>query len=274
MSVNYLKSRIEEREMLKQQIGVEFKQVFTFNRVLTWFLIITVPVWIQFLIINDGYFFTDNIDLYGRLLNGISAMIFPILVLFVFADTIVHERNNNYLTYTKIRIDFNTYLNAKIIVNGLLSFGVLFLYAFLPFLFSQYINPQVAFIPNVGGGGDLPGTVTFDQFLVYGPFAYGFMFSLWVGINGVLYATLPLILCLILDNSFVALSIPFVWYQAMSFVSAMLGISKFAPLYTVFPYSITQQELWTVLVPFTILLLTVLMSYLYLKKRNSTEWSF
>lgn len=260
--------------MLKQQVGVEFKRIFTFNRVLTWVLIITLPVWIQFLIINDGYSFTDNIDLYGRLLNGIHAMIFPILVLFVFADTIIYERNNNYLTYTKIRIDFNTYLNAKIIVNGFLSFGVLFLYAFLPFLFAQYINPQVAFISSVESSVNLPGTVTFDQLLVYGPFVYGFIYSLWVGFNGVLYATLPLILCLILDNSFVALSIPFVWYQGMSFVSAVLGISKFAPLYTVFPYSIIQQELWTVLVPFTILLITVIVCYVYLKKRNSTEWSF
>ena len=251
--------------MLKQQIGVEFKRIFTFNRVLTWFLIITVPAWIQYLIIKDGYSFTDNIDFYGRLLNGIGAMVFPILVLFIFADTIIHERNNNYLTYTKIRIDFNTYLNAKIIVNALLSFGVSFLYAFLPFLFAQYINPD-------GGTGDLHST-TFNQLLDYGPFVYGFIYSLWVGINGVLYATLPLILCLILNNSFVALSIPFVWYQGMSFVSAVLGIPKYAPLYTIFPYSITQQELWTVFVPFTILLITVIVSYVYLKKRNSTEWS-
>ncbi|PKU50961.1 ABC transporter permease [Lysinibacillus fusiformis] len=260
--------------MLKQQIGVEFKQILTFNRVLTWFLIIILPVWIQYLIIHEGYYFTDNIDLYGRLLNGIGAMIFPILVLFVFADTIIHERNNNYLTYTKIRIDFNIYLNAKIIVNALLSFGVSFLYAFLPFLFAQYINPQFAFITNIGDSGNMPGTVTFDQLLVYGPFMYGFIYSLWVGINGVLYATLPLILCLILDNSFVALSIPFVWYQAMSFVSAVLGISKFAPLYTVFPYSIMQQDLWTVFVPFMFLLIIVIVSYVYLKRRNSTEWLF
>ncbi|MGA3674352.1 ABC transporter permease [Lysinibacillus agricola] len=260
--------------MLKQQIGVEFKKIFTFNRVLTWFLIITLPVWIQYLIIHDGYSFTDNIDLYGRLLNGIGAMVFPILVLFVFTDTIIHERNNNYLTYTKIRIDFNIYLNAKIIVNALLSFGVSFLYAFLPFLFAQYVNPPVEFISNVGNSGDLQGTVTFDQLLVYGPFVYGFIYSIWVGINGVLYATLPLILCLILDNSFVALSIPFVWYQGMSFISAVLGISRFAPLYTVFPYSIIQQELWTVFVPFTILLITVIVSYVYLKKRNSIEWPF
>lgn len=260
--------------MLKQQIGVEFKRIFSFNRVLTWFLIITLPVWIQYLIINDGYSFTNNIDLYGRLLNGIGAMIFPILVLFVFADTIIHERNNNYLTYTKIRIDFTTYLNAKIIVNAILTFGISFLYAFLPFLFAQYINPQIAFISDVGGSGNPHGTVTFEQFLVYGPFVYGFLYSLWVGINGVLFATLPLILCLILDNAFVALSIPFVWYQGMSFASAVLGISKFAPLYTIFPYSIRQQELWTVFVPFTILLIAVLVSYIYLKKRNSTEWSF
>ena len=105
----------------------------------------------------------------------------------------------------------------------------------------------------LGGVENPPGVSTFDQLLVYGPFVYGFIYSLWVGINGILYATLPLILCLILDHSFVALSIPFVWYQGMSFVSAVLGISKFAPLYTVFPYSIIQQELWTVFVPFPIL---------------------
>lgn len=259
--------------MLIKQIGVEFKRIFTFNRALIWFLIIVVPVWINYLIIHEGYSFTNNIDLYGRLLNGIGAMIFPILMLFVFADTIIHEKNNNYLTYTKIRIDFNTYLNAKIIVNTILTFGVSFLYAFLPFLFAEYINPQVAFITNVGISGNPHGTTTFEQFLVYGPLVYGLIYSLWVGINGVLYATLPLILCLILDNSFVAFSIPFVWYQGVSFVSAVSGISKFAPLYTVFPYSIFQQELWTVLVPFSILLITVIFSYVYLKKRNSTEWS-
>lgn len=260
--------------MLKQQVGIEFKKVFTFNKGLTWFLIITLPIWIQYLVIHEGYSFTNNIDLYGRLLNGVGAMIFPILILFVFADTIIHERKNNYLTYTKIRIDFSTYLNAKIITNAILSFGVSFLYAFLPFLFAQYINPQVGFISNVMVDTNPHGTTTFEQLLVYGPFLYGFIYSLWIGINGVLYATLPLLLCLILDNSFVGLSIPFVWYQGMSFVTAILGISQFAPLYTIFPYSILQQEIWTVFVPFLILLLMVIISYVYLRKRNSKEWSF
>lgn len=258
--------------MLHKQLSIEFKRALTIDRILIWAIMIITPTFIQFFIIKDGYVYNNSIELYQRLISGFIPMLFPIFMILIYTDSFLNEKKNNYLTYTRTRIWLPTYLISKGIVNSLLAFVVSFLLVFLPFLFVIYIEPNSGFV-NYGTQTNNPiSKMTFNQFLVYGTFTYGIMYSFWVALNGMVYATLSFLLALSIKNPFVALSIPFVWYQSMNFMTGILGYSTFSPLSTIFPFNLTQQELWTILVPFTVLILVILGLILFLSKSNSSVW--
>ncbi|KPC97191.1 hypothetical protein LR69_04596 [Geobacillus sp. BCO2] len=113
--------------------------------------------------------------------------------------------------------------------------------------------------------------VTFSQFLRYGEFVYGLVYSVWVAINGVLYSTIAFMLLLNISNPFIALSLPFLFYHIFNFVTALFDIPMFSPLSTIFPFNIEQQPLWTVLVPFLFLLVVSVTLFVF-SIRNENEW--
>ncbi|WJY26567.1 ABC transporter permease [Sporosarcina trichiuri] len=257
--------------MLNQQIVIELKKALSYNRLLIRLFIIGLPILIQFFIIKNGYTFSSSIEVFQRLLSGFLPMIFPLLMILIYADSLVIERKENYLLYTRTRIWLPTYLLSKGIVNALLAFVISFILIFSTFLFAVYIEPGFSFI-QYGGVANPATDTTFNQFLVLGTFTYGILYSSWVAINGMVYATLTYLLTLCIDNPFIALSIPFVWYQIMNFITAILSVPQFSPLSTIFPYNLTQQELWTVLLPFSILLLATVGLIILLMKRKRNEW--
>lgn len=254
--------------MLKQQIYVEFKKSITFNRILICLLIAFVPTIIQFNIISNGnYLFTDVIDYYQRVISGFLPMLFPVLMIFIYSDSLINEKKDNFLIYTRSRISLSTYLQSKFIINAFLSFIVAFLIAFFPFVLivGGFLNDN-NYIPNPDN------TTTFSQFLKHGLFTYGLVYSSWVGMNGVIYASIPFLLILIFSNTFVALSLTFVWYHVLNFVVGILGYSKFSLISTIFPYNLVQQPLWTVLIPFLCLIFIIIIIIIFLKIRSKDEW--
>lgn len=258
--------------MLHKQLAIELKRALSMDRILLWAVMIITPTLIQFFIIKDGYVFNNSIELFQRLISGFIPILFPIFMILIYTDSFINEKKHNYLTYTRTRIWLPTYLISKGIVNSMLAFLVSFLLVFLPFLFAIYIEPNSTII-NYGTQTNNPvSKMTFNQFLTYGTLTYGIVYSLWVALNGMVYATLSFLLSLCIKNPFIALSIPFVWYQSMNFTTGILGFATFSPLSTIFPFNLTQQELWTILIPFTILVLVILGLILFLSKRQSSEW--
>src|SRR5699024_11775343 len=61
-------------------------------------------------------------------------------------------------------------------------------------------------------------------------FLYGVLYSLWVAINGALYTTVAYLLSISIKNRFVALTIPFLWWFIMNFITGILGIEAFSPV--------------------------------------------
>lgn len=260
--------------MVFHQLKIEFKKYLTFNRVMIMLGIVLIPFALQLYILRNGYTFTSEIDLYQRLLSGFIPMLFPVLMVMVFADTFINELKNNYIIYTRTRVNLKTYLISKVIVNGVLSFIVAFLIAFIPFIIAVYINPYFSILNSSSFSMNSDSGSTFNQLLIYGDFIYGFIYSSWVGVNGILYATLPLLLAMAFNNYYIALSLPFVFYHLFNFVTGVLNFARFSPLSTIFPYNLTQMPIWTVFIPFSFILIVVIAIIIYLNKRNIEKWLF
>lgn len=258
--------------MIAQQTLVEFKKTLTWHQFIFWaFLILSMPS-IKFFLVKDGYVYYRNIEVFLRINSEFVPLLFPLLMTIVYSFRFIGEQKNNYLSYVSSRISLRKYYSAKLIVNAVLSFTIAFLIVFIPFVFVMYIEPFFNIITIYPEDGNPIPLTTFEQFLSYGSLIYGLIYSAWVGINGMLYATFGILLLMILEKPLVALATPFIYYQVGNFITAMLNYDKFSPLTTIFPFSITQQPLWTVLVPFGILLTIV--SILFIKVDRKVNDSY
>ncbi|KPC97926.1 hypothetical protein LR69_03853 [Geobacillus sp. BCO2] len=55
-------------------------------------------------------------------------------------------------------------------------------------------------------------------------------------LNGMMYATMGLLLVMILEKPFIALSIPFVYYLLGNFITQVLGYDQFSPTFYDFSF--------------------------------------
>ncbi|MBS4189809.1 ABC transporter permease [Bacillus sp. FJAT-49705] len=258
--------------MLGHQLKAEFKRVATWRQFTIWMLLILVIPTIQFLLIKDNYVFYRHLDLFLRLNSNFIPLLFPIIMVLVNTIHFVGEQKNYFIQYTRIRIPLSTYLFSKLLTNAVLSFSIAFLITFIPFVFSMYIEPYLGIVKLYPTEGNPIPYTTFEQLLFLGTLPYGIIYSLWVGLNGMMYATIALLALMILEKSFIALSIPFMYYLLANFITQALGFDKFSPSNTIFPFSISQQPLWTVFVPFTILCIAVIILGLYLKENMNKRY--
>ncbi|TYS63938.1 ABC transporter permease [Bacillus infantis] len=252
--------------MLGHQIKAELYRAATWRQITIWALLILILPTVQFLLIKDNYVFYRQLDLFLRLNSNFVPLLFPIIVVLVNATQFVGEQKNDFIQYTRLRIPLTTYLYGKLLTNAILTFTISFLIVFLPFVFSMYIEPFLGVVKIYPPDGNPIPYTTFEQLLFLGTLPYGIIYSIWVGLNGMMYATIALLAVMILDKPFVALSIPFIYYLLADFVTQVLGVFKFSPSSTIFPFSISQQPLWTVFVPFAVLCLAVIILGLYLKE--------
>ncbi|MDN5725229.1 MAG: hypothetical protein L0G99_04755 [Propionibacteriales bacterium] len=91
--------------------------------------------------------------------------------------------------------------------------------------------------------------VTFSQLLVAGPWAYGTVYSLWLGLNAAVYSCLALSCCLLVRNRLLGLALPWVATFVAAFAMAVMGLAAISPD-TIFPFNLEQLPLWYPLVPF------------------------
>lgn len=235
----------------------------TLQRLLICLAVVFLLPAIQFLSVRTGYVFYRPVEVHTETIGSVIALLFPLLFIILYANSYALEQKENFITYTKTRVRLSHYLMAKGIVNATVVFGTAFLMIFLPFVFIVYIEPAIGLVSYYTQIQGVVSVGTFEPFLRYGTFVYAIVYSLWVAVNAVLYATAAYVLTLLIKNSFLALSLPFLWYFVSNFAIAVLGYPQFSMSSTVFPFNIIQQPLWTVLFPFSanLLLLTVLIIY-------------
>lgn len=252
---------------LKHLISIELKKAQNKRFIFISLALIFLPLIIILPIINGSWAFNRAIDVHAQLLSSSPIpLLFPILLVPLYAGSYAKEKKDKYLQYVRPRTVISEYVLAKGFVNAIVTFVVVFLMIFIPFLFMQYIDPMVGYIHYETEALSNVSIGTFEVIAQKSVLLYGIVYSIWVGINGALYMTIAYLLTICLKNKFVALSMSFVCWFITSFVTAVLGIERFSPVFTVFPFSITAQPIWTIFVPFIMLILIMATLIVYIKK--------
>lgn len=245
----------------------ERKNILTAKRIVTWSLLILSFPLIKFLLIKDNYVFYRQIEIFQRVNSDFVPLLFPFIMILIYAVYFVPEINNGYVLLTTSRVQLKNYIQSKLITNAIISFLSGFLIVFLPFVFVMYIEPYLKIITL-----DFPGTnpipyLLFEQLLNYGILTYGLFYAFWVGINGVLYSSFGFLLLLLEKTPLVAFTLPFIYYIIGHFVAQVLGFDYFSPMLTIFPFSLEIQPIWVIFVPFILLLTIVTVLYFKFRKR-------
>lgn len=233
-------------------LKVDWQKAMTFQRILLVLGVVFIPTSIQFFLVRTGYSFYRPVEVHTEVVGGMIALLFPLFFIMLYANSFAVERKDNFIEYTKVRTRLRDYILAKAIVNAGLVFGTAFAMVFLSFVFLVYVEPLLGLLTYESRGLSSSTTSigTFEVLLSYGTLTYGIVYSIWVALNAVLYATLAFMLTLLIKNTFLALSLPFLWYFILNFVAGVLGYPEFSTTSTIFPFNITEQPIWTIFVPF------------------------
>ncbi|WP_075039470.1 ABC transporter permease [Anoxybacillus sp. MB8] len=259
--------------MLRNQLVVELKRALTKKNILLWLSIIIFLPASRFYMISKGYQFFEPVEVFQETISGIIPLLFPVIVIIVYLPSFLQEQRNKFIPYTRPRIPLHIYVTSKGFVNAFFTGVVTFLLVFIPFVFIVYVEKHLGIIHYSSPTENVRiPAVTFSQFLRYGDFAYGFIYSLWVAINGVVYGTIAFILLLNVSNPFIALSIPFLFYHVLNFVTGLFHVAMFSPLSTIFPFNIEEQPLWTVFVPFSFLIAFLVFAFVFTLRNDEKEW--
>lgn len=254
---------------MKHLISIELKKALSLKFFIVSMILIFLPLVVITPVINGAYLFFRPIEVHSQIISSSAiSLLFPILLVVLYANSYANEKKDNFLLYAKPRINLTNYIIAKGFANAIVTFIVAFLMIFIPFLFIQYIDPVLHIIHYETQYYEPVSVGTFEFLAERSTLLYGVVYSLWVAINGVLYVTLAYLLTICIKNRFVALSVPFLWWFIMNFVTGVLGIERFSPIFSVFPFSITAQPIWTVFVPFVVIVLAVVGLVVYIRSKE------
>lgn len=259
--------------MIAKQLRIEFNRIFSIKNALKWLSIVLFIPLISFIPVATGYYYYYPVDVFQEIVGLFIPLIFPVLIVYIYLPDFLQEQRNHFIVYTRSRIPLIYYILTKgilnIILTGLIIFSMLiFTYIFVLYIepnFLKVINYYPLFEKNYGSN------VTFFHFSKYGYWSYILIYSVWVTFNAIIYTTIAYLLMLIIKNPLVALSTPFLFYHIFNFIAGVFDMARFSPLSTVFPFNIQRQELWTVLVPLSFLLIVLITLYI-IAIRNKEEW--
>lgn len=257
--------------MLKNQLSVELKRTYTEKNLYIWLSIIIVLPLISYFSMMTDYIYHQRIELFQSLFSTFIPLLFPVITIIIYLPNFLYEQKNNIISYTKPRVSLRIYILSKGLINAFLTGFITFLMVFISFIFARYIEPNLGIIDYFPMPTDVSQYFTFSQILSVGDFTYGSVYSLWVSINAIVYSTIAYILMLLVRSNLIALSVPFVFYHVFNYVSGVLQVPQFSPISTIFPFNIEQKPLWTILVPFSFLLIS-LIGLLLFALRNRGEW--
>lgn len=259
---------------MSQQIKLIWSQAFTVKQCVLYLLIILGLPTLQFSFIYKSYQFFLPTEVFEETLSGTIPMLFPILAVLIFLPIFIAEYKDNYLTYVRTRASLKDYLLAVGFVNVMLTGFVFFLMTIVTFVLIRYVEPFFGLVNYTPLSEKTHDVTNAFSFLVdIHPLLYAVLYAAWIGLNGAVYATLAYLLILSLEQVYLAISLPFVAYHIFNFVAGIMQAPQFSPISTVFPFNITEQPLWTVFVPFTVLIVVNFTLYLTMI-RPKPEWIF
>lgn len=159
--------------------------------------------------------------------------LFPLIAVLPVGWLMYYERKDNFLVYTLPRVSKKKYLFAKWIVLAGSAAVTMFIVMFAGVLTALYLKPAIVPVLSLVDPvtGELISQILAHHFLgelfADQPLMYGLLFSLWRGLLAVLIATLAFVLSLYVENIFIILTGPFIYYILENFILSVLGIPQY-----------------------------------------------
>lgn len=206
--------------------------------------------------------------------NEYFSFIFPLLVVFPTCWLFYYERKNQYIMYTLPRTSKRKYLFAKWLVIAGNGFVLMFTTMFVGVVVALYIKPDIESIltmvdPNTN---ELISQVKLTHFMgemfSEQPLLYGFLFSIWRGLLGIIMATMGFVLSLYSRNIFIILTGPFIYSILENYILSILQVPQFRLVTSFEPDTLSFLELspFSILVGPVIAIIFILGLYFFFAK--------
>ncbi len=159
--------------------------------------------------------------------------IFPLIAVLPVGWLMYYERKDNFLIYTLPRVSKNKYLLSKWIILVGSAAVTMFVVMFAGVLTALYLKPEIVPVLTLvdPATGELISRVLNHHFLgelfASHPLVYGFLLSVWRGFLAGLMATMAFVLSLYVENIFVILTGPFIYYILENFILSVLHIPQY-----------------------------------------------
>lgn len=241
-------------------------------------LLVSAILFSSYFIIRDNEL-RDWLNLFTLIIEDFIMILFPIVAVLVYPAPFSSEVNHRFLVYTRMRRGINETIHRRWITNFALTSLFLFFVMFSIFLITRYVEPTLGIAHyDLKGYGLSPETVaedqytryTFTQLLRYGDMFYGFFYSLWVAINGALYASIAFFLVLLIRNRFLALSFPFILYLIGTFAFNSLELEKYSFMHSIFPFYRVQNSIGYAFIPFFVIVCINILLFILLRRSLKT----
>lgn len=158
----------------------------------------------KILILESSNFFISYIDALGSGVNSYMPLIFPLIIMIIFGDSLFLDYNTSFFQFSLTRIDYKKYIKYKIISISLLSFIMAFLFNVCGFLYSVFTSPyhlpsDISFAPTSCTSLYL----THPYIYVFIVFIIGSLISMAISVSGIITAN-------IFKNIFAVVTVP--WF--------------------------------------------------------------
>jgi hypothetical protein len=162
--------------------------------------------------------------------------IFPVVVVLPLSWSLYAERKNNYISYIAARVSLPKYLSAKWITQAISAFLILFIpntiSAIAALTLTTPTNPSATQIAHI-----------FHTVYEETPLLYAVALSSWRGFIGILIMSMGYVLSMYIDNIFIIMTGPFVYYILENFVLSVIGIPTYRLTTAYRPISVSANAI-------------------------------
>jgi hypothetical protein len=228
----------------------EFRSTFRWQLIPLAFAVIVLPLWFGVSGVA-GSAFRSNFDIYQQFMNSPIDVALPIFAVLLGCLPTYWNVRHRFASNTRTRMPVRRYVLLRIATSTVIPFCTLFLWSFISFIVAYYVWPdlgnpgvQPSVYEMTSGQAilDSYGSVSYSEFLQYGPLVYGLLYSVWLGLGGALYAAIGVLALIYLRASTFALTIPLIIYVGETIIATLLGNPHGALLFSLLPFGVTQTD--------------------------------
>ena len=248
--------------------GRELRATLTWVQPVIMLSLLAIPLY--FAIVRDDVFhlfgggiaLAGSFGVFSEFMDGgpVIYLLFPVYVVLLSCLRLFKEVPRS----QRITVRKESYLFARLVTAGGISFAVFGLSAFLLFVLAYYIWPvlgnpsvdlSVYFLTPESAVTSSYTASTYSQLLSSGSLTFGILYSLWVGFCAAVWTSLAMAALLTVRNRPLALSLPFLLYIVQWIAASLLGDVRASFVASVFPFGYQQTSILTGATPMLVLAL-------------------